>query len=312
MEIKNKIVFISGPTSSGKSNLALRIAKKIKGEIINADSMQVYKELKIITARPLSKDQKKIKHHLYGHRSGNVRYNVYNWCKEASKKINEISKNKKVPIVVGGTGLYFHSLINGIAKLPSIPEKIKKEGSLILNEKGWNKFFNETKKFDCESCLQLKKNDSQRLKRIWEVFKYTGIPLSHWKKNTSFTFIKKYNYDFILILPNRKDLYANCDNRFLKMIDLGAIEEVKKLKDKKYDLSLPIMKAHGVPELIKYVSDIFSLDEAIIKAQQATKRYVKRQFTWWRGSNIKPDLIFNYFPSNIDLNRLEILKKYTN
>ena len=312
MKIKNKIVFISGPTASGKSSLAIRIAKKIKGEIINADSMQVYKELKIITARPLVKEQKKIKHHLYGHRSGNVRYNVYDWCKEASKKINEILKGKKIPIIVGGTGLYFHSFINGIVKIPSIPEKIKKDSSSILNAKGWNKLFNETKKFDYESCLQLKNNDSQRLKRIWEVFEYTGMPLSYWKKNTRFNFVKKYNYDFILILPNRKDLYHNCENRFLKMIDLGAIEEVKKLKYKNYDPSLPIMKAHGVPELIKYLSGNFSLDEAIARAQQATKRYVKRQFTWWKGSNINPDLIFNYFPSNIDLNGLEILKKYTN
>ena len=185
MKIKNKIVFISGPTTSGKSNLAIRIAKKIKGEIVNADSMQVYKELKIITARPLAKDQKKTKHHLYGHRLGNVRYNVYDWCKEASKKISEISKNKKIPIIVGGTGLYFHSFINGIAKIPFIPEEIKKDSTSILNEKGWNKFFNETKKLDHVSCLQLEKNDSQRLKRIWEVFKYTGIPLSHWKKNTN-------------------------------------------------------------------------------------------------------------------------------
>ena len=312
MKKKNKIVFISGPTASGKSSLALRIAEKIKGEIVNADSMQVYKELKIITARPLAKDQKKIKHHLYGHRLGNVRYNVYDWCKEASKKIHEISKNKKIPIIVGGTGLYFHSFINGIVKMPFIPEKIKKESASILKEKGWNKFFNETKKLDYESCSQIKKNDSQRLKRIWEVFKYTGTPLSYWKKNTNFNFVKTYNYDFILILPNREDLYHNCENRFLKMINLGAIEEVKRLKYKNYDLSLPIMKAHGVPELIEYLSGNFSLDEAINRAQQATKRYIKRQFTWWNGSNINPNLIFNYFPSNIDLNGLEILKKYTN
>ncbi len=312
MKKKNKILFISGPTTSGKSNLAIRIAKKIKGEIVNADSMQVYKELKIITARPLLKDQKKIKHHLYGHRLGNIRYNVYDWCKEASKKIYEISKNNKIPIIVGGTGLYFHSFINGIIKMPFIPDKLKIDSASALREKGWNKFFNETKKFDYKSCLQIKKNDAQRLKRAWEVFKYTGIPLSDWKKNTNQNFVKKYNYDFILILPNRKNLYLNCEKRFLEMIDHGAIKEVKKLKYKNYDSNLPIMKAHGVPELIEYLSGNFSLDEAISRAQQATKRYVKRQFTWWKGSNINPDLIFNYFPSNIDLNGLEILKKYTN
>tara|TARA_Y100000590_G_scaffold36365_2_gene39403 strand:+ start:4304 stop:5242 length:939 start_codon:yes stop_codon:yes gene_type:complete len=312
LKLKKNILFISGPTASGKSDLAIKIALAIKGEIINADSMQIYKDLKVITARPSVKEQKKIKHHLYGYLPGNKRYNVFNWCNDALKKIKEIENCLRVPIVVGGTGLYFHSFINGIARMPTIPEEIKRESEEKFKKNDLESVYDELKNFDPDSISKIRKNDIQRLKRIWEVMRYTGVALSTWQKKANKKFIDDYNFKLILILPNREKLYRHSEKRFLNMINNGALEEVRKLKEKNYDNKLPIMKAHGVPEIMNYFSGIYSLDEAISKAQQVTKNYIKRQFTWWKGSKIKPDEVFHNFSSNIDLKSLKILKKFNN
>tara|TARA_B100000029_G_C17521822_1_gene940199 strand:+ start:350 stop:1288 length:939 start_codon:yes stop_codon:yes gene_type:complete len=309
---KNKILFISGPTTSGKSSLALNIASRINGEIINADSMQVYKDLKIITARPSAKDEKKIIHHLYGHKLGSERYNVYKWCNESLNQIKKIVLNNKVPIVVGGTGLYIHSLINGIYNIPNIPEYLKKESDLRLKKIGANKFFNEVKKLDPVSIKKIKEKDFQRLKRLWEIYEHVGISFSDLRKKEQKNFLNDYEYFFILMLPTREFLYENCNSRFIKMIKDGAVEEVRNLKNKNYNQDLPIMKAHGVPEIIDYLSGKINLEDAISKSQQNTRNYVRRQFTWWKGSKIEPNKIFNEFPSNSDLNSLKILKKLTN
>ena len=305
---KNKILFISGPTNSGKSKLAIEIANKVDGEIINADSMQVYNELRIVTARPSKDEEKDIKHHLYGHIKGNKRYNVYDWCNGCKTKMQEIINLNKVPIIVGGTGLYFYSFIKGIAKIPKIPESVKRKSNLRLKEIGLNNFIDEIKKMDQDSLKKINKNDSQRLKRLWEVMTFSGISLSQWQKNVKVNFIKNYNYNLILILPDKDILKKKCDKRFLKMIDNGAIKEVEKLKEKNYDQELPIMKAHGVTELIKYIDGILSLKDAINEAQKSTRKYVKRQLTWWRGSEIKPDKVFDSYPFNIDLNSLKTEK----
>ena len=305
---KNKILFISGPTNSGKSKLAIEIANKVDGEIINADSMQVYNDLRIVTARPSKDEEKDIKHHLYGHIKGNKRYNVYDWCNDCKTKMQEIINLDKVPIIVGGTGLYFYSFIKGIAKIPKIPESVKRKSNLRLKEIGLNNFIDEIKKMDQDSLKKINKNDSQRLKRLWEVMTFSGISLSQWQKNAKVSFIKNYNYNLILILPDKDILKKKCDTRFLKMIDDGAIKEVEKLKEKNYDQELPIMKAHGVPELIKYIDGILSLKDAISEAQKSTRKYIKRQLTWWRNSEIKPDKVFDSYPLNIDLNSLKIEK----
>ena len=278
MKLKKYILFISGPTSSGKSFLSLKIAQKINGEIINADSMQVYQDLNIITDRPSKYDQRIIQHHLYGHISGGIRYNVNNWCKECSKKISRIEKKNKIPIVVGGTGLYFSSIINGISKIPEIPEDIKNDSLKELNKYGWNKLYRTVKKFDNQATLSLNKNDNQRLRRIWEVMQYTGIPLSKWRSNSNVKYINDYKFKLILILPEKQKLYKKCNNRFLKMIDDGGINEVKKLMERGFDSSLPIMKAHGVPEIIEYLLGNISLKKATERAQKVTRNYIKRQF----------------------------------
>ena len=185
------IIFISGPTGIGKSELALKLASKTNGEIINADSMQVYKELKILTARPLDHDQKIVPHHLYGHVSGTYRYNVAEWCNETMSILKKNNQKKILSIIVGGTGLYIETLINGIANIPIISQEYKEQSSRLLLDLGLNKFYHEVYKIDKVSCEKISNKDSQRLKRIWEVYHSTGKTLSEWIFNNHKTFFTK-------------------------------------------------------------------------------------------------------------------------
>jgi tRNA dimethylallyltransferase len=220
------IYFIVGPTAIGKSDLALRIAQHINGEIINADSMQVYKNLNILTARPQKQDLKKIKHHLYGHIEGFNRYNVAHWCNESLKIIKK-NNNKKPLIFVGGTGMYIDKLINGLFNIPTIPEKLKKQSEKELNKLGINKFYEEVIKVDKEATIKINSNDSIRLRRIWEIFMHTKIPMSTWTKKNEKKFIQNDDYYLYKFLPNREKNYARVKKRFVKMVESGAINEVE-------------------------------------------------------------------------------------
>ena len=299
--MKNSIYFITGPTAIGKSDFAIKLSKQLNGEIINCDSMQIYKDLNILSARPSLLDNKKVNHHLYGYISGNERYNVERWCKDASNKINLLNKKKITPILVGGTGLYIDTLINGIASIPTIPEEIKDKSKKIFDEIGSKNFYKLVYELDFEATKNISKNDSQRLKRIWEVYKHTNKKFSYWKKNTRKKFLNSDNFKIILFLPNREKNYQRVNERVLKMIDNGAIEEIKNLLNLKYKKTLPIMKAHGVPEIISYLEGSISLNDCIQKIQLVTRHYVKRQNTWWKSSNLPILKKFNEFPDEIDL-----------
>jgi len=300
------LTFVVGPTCIGKSDFAIKLAKKIKGEIINADSMQVYKELKILTARPSKEDQSLIPHHLYGHVSGAYRYNVDKWCNEVIKIININNKKNINSIIVGGTGLYIDKLLNGLANIPQIPEIYKKKSQQILLELGNNLFFEEVKKIDKKSCNNISKNDVQRLKRIWEVFQYTKKPISYWQSSKHKKYLHNRNYKILLFLPERKKIYDKIDLRFTSMIDRGVIEEVKNLLSLNIAKDLPIMRAHGVPEISKFLSGDFDLNQCIQRSQQVTRNYAKRQMTWWRSSKLEINNYFEDFPGNIDLKLLKI------
>jgi len=191
--LKTQIYFVLGPTASGKSKFALSLANKLNGEIINADSMQIYKELSILTARPTIHDQKKINHHLYGFVKGDIRFNVQKWCEEASKKINYLVNKNITPILVGGTGLYIESLINGIVSIPSIPEKVKKESEKMILKIGKENFFNLVKEHDSDAMKNIAPNDIQRIRRIWEVNFFTKKKFSDWKKSKNKNLLLKYN-----------------------------------------------------------------------------------------------------------------------
>ncbi len=295
-------IFITGPTAIGKTSLALSLAKKYNGYIINSDSMQVYKELKILTARPTIDEQKNIEHFLFGHVSGRLRYNVAQWCNDIIDIIKSKKNKKKVAIVVGGTGLYINSLLNGIATIPNIEEKYKEKSKKILLEIGTKEFYKIVHAIDKISCEKISVNDSQRLQRIWEVYQATKKPLSEWINQNHKIFLKNFKYQIFLFLPNREKIYKTINKRFVTMINNGAIEEVKNLLSMKLNLSLPIMKAHGVPEISNFLSGIYDLEECISKGQQVTRNYAKRQITWWKSSKLNNINNYDVFPSDFEIN----------
>ena len=304
--MKNTIYFITGPTATGKSKFAIDLSKKIKGEIVNADSMQIYKELKIITARPSQLDNKKIKHHLYGYVDGSNRYNVEKWCQDASQVIKSLNKKNINPIFVGGTGLYIDTLINGIASIPSVPETIRNDSKNLLEKVGKEEFYKIVKKIDEDSIKLIFPNDIQRLRRIWEVFYYTNKKFSEWKKNKNKKFITSLDYKIFLFLPDRKKNYERVNKRVLTMIKSGAIEEIEKLLKLNYNKDLPIMRAHGVPEISAYLKNKITLEDCIKKIQLVTRHYVKRQNTWWNSSNLQIFKKITEFPDNLDKNLINL------
>jgi len=300
--LNNSILFITGPTGIGKSDLAIKLSKEINGEIINADSMQIYRELKVITARPTNIDIKLIKHHLYGYVSGSERYNVEKWCNDAKNIIESLFKNNVTPIFVGGTGLYIDTLINGITSIPSIPESIKKESNNLFDKIGLDNFFDLIKEIDINAVNNISKNDTQRLKRIWEVYKFTGKKFSLWKDNKNKKFLDNIEYKIILFLPDRTKNYNRVNKRVESMIENGAVHEIENLLKYNYSSKLPIMRAHGVPEISSYLQKKVTLEECINNIQLVTRHYVKRQNTWWNSSNLQFYKKFNEFPDEIDIN----------
>ena len=302
----NTVYVIAGPTATGKSDLSISLAKKISGAVINSDSMQVYENLEILTARPTLSEMKNINHHLYGFVDGRERYNVERWSKDATEIIKKTSAKNLTPILVGGTGLYINTLINGLVDLPSIPESIKMESEKILQKFGKDFLINQIKNVDPESLNEINHNDTVRLRRIWEVFESTGKKFSEWKLNKNKKFITDYKFKILLFLPDREKNYQVVNSRFVKMMKSGAVEEVKKLLELNLNDSLPVMRAHGVPEIKKYLANESTLEECINKGQQVTRNYVKRQHTWWNSSNLEIFQKFDKFPSEIDINSIKI------
>ena len=281
------IIVISGPTGIGKSNLAISLAKKINGVIINADSMQIYKELKIISSQPSDRDRRIISHELYSIRSIHQNFSVMDWLELVEEKLGVIFYKNKIPIIVGGTGLYIKSAINGISKIPKVDKVVFENCSKLLEKIGTSEFKKLVEEVDKD--FTIKNIDKQRLIRAYSVYLQTGKTISEWYKNSK---IKKiYNTFFsILLEQEREKNYKNCENRFEEFINKGAIEEVKFLKDKNFDRSLPGFKCLGVNWILKYLEKEVSLKDAIAFSKRDTRRYVKRQLTWFRH-NFNPDLI---------------------
>ena len=228
MDLKSKIILIYGPTASGKSNYAIKLSKKIKGEIINADSMQIYKELKILSARPLKKDYQKIKHHLYGFQDVKKNFSTGDWLKLVNKKILEIKKQKKIPIVVGGTGLYFKALTDGLVNIPNIPKNFREKIRKLNKKLGNKKFFLRLKKLDPLIKNKINPSDSQRTIRAYEVKLYTKRSIYDWFKNTKNIYQKKDFYKIYIDFP-REELLKRINIRVQKMIKNGLVSEVKKI-----------------------------------------------------------------------------------
>ncbi len=279
MDIQSKIILIFGPTASGKSKFAIKLAKKLNGEIINADSMQVYKELKILTARPLLKEQKKIKHHLYGFQSVKKNFSTGQWLQLALKKIKEIKKKKKIPILVGGTGLYFKSLTDGLVKISKIPFKYRIQIRDLQKKIGQKKFYKKLLKIDPMVKGKINPNDIQRSIRAYEVKSFTKLSLYEWFNKTS----KKFqDEEFIKIYLNypREYIIEKINLRTKNMFKKGVINEVKKFTKLNVKKDKIINKVIGISEIQKYLNDGESLKKIIESISIKTRQYAKRQKTW--------------------------------
>ena len=283
MDLSSKIVLISGPTASGKSAFAIKLAKKIYGEIVNADSMQVYKELQILSARPKIKDYQSIKHHLYGFQSVKKNFSVGDWLKLAKKKITEIQKRQKVPILVGGTGLYFKSLTDGLIKIPDIPIRIRNKIRLLNKKIGQEKFYKKLIILDKKIKNKIDPNDIQRSIRAYEVKYHTKKSLVDWYKNTK-SIYDKDNFFKIYIDYPREKLIERIYLRSKKMIRNGAVNEVQKFLKLKVKKDKTATKAIGINEISDYLDQKADLNEIITKIAIKTRQYAKRQSTWSRGN----------------------------
>jgi tRNA dimethylallyltransferase len=285
--MQQPILLIGGPTASGKSAYALKLAEGRDAVIINADSMQVYRELPILTAHPSVEDKARAPHLLYGFLPAAERCNAALWLAAAKQEIDTALEAGKTPIVVGGTGLYLRCLVQGIAVIPEIAEELRVEARHLLEQIGNAEFHRMLAAKDPVAASTLNPGDSQRILRAWEVITHTQVPIHEWQGRPHTLLYPKESFTGYFINPPREQLYAQCDARFLTMLERGALEEVKALAEQRLDASLPAMKALGVQELIRYIQGDASLAEATAKAQQATRNYAKRQVTWF--SNQFPD-----------------------
>jgi len=300
-----KIILIAGPTGSGKSEIAIRLAKKINGEIINADSMQVYKEIKILSARP--EKIYNITHYLYGNISVKQNFSAGEWLKKVKLNLNKILNKKKIPVFVGGTGLYFKLLTEGISDIPKIPDSIRVKARRLNKKLGNDKFYNLLIKLDPLVENKIKQNDTHRLIRAYEVIVFTKKSLIEWQKTNKNDF-SNYRFIKIYINPENNFLHKLLRLRLKKMFELNAVDEVKKFYKLKVDKTLPANKILGLEEIKKYLDKKISIEKAFEETFIRTRRYVKRQRTWFRGH--MKDWISIFHP-NFDILTKKILKLVT-
>ena len=298
MDVESKIILISGPTASGKSSFAIKLAKKVNGEIINADSMQVYKQLKILSARPDQSKYQNINHHLYGFHDIKKNFSTGDWLKLSFKKIKEIKKKNKTPILVGGTGLYFKALTDGLVKIPNIPLKIRNQIRTQQLKIGQNKFYKKLLKLDPASKNKINSTDPHRSIRAYEVKLYTQRSIHEWYKNTKPNFQKSDFYKIYIDFP-RRELIDKINLRSKKMIENGAIEEVKNFIKLKVRKDKSVNKAIGINEIRQYLNYEKELEEIIENISIKTRQYAKRQSTWARGNmnswfKLKPNELNNF------------------
>ena len=292
MEQEKKIILIAGPTASGKSKLAIKLAQYFNGEIINADSMQIYKEISILTSRPSYQDIKIIKHHLYGFNSVKKKFSTGHWLKMVLKKIEEQWNSGKMPIIVGGSGLYFKALTDGLVKVPEIPSNIRTEVRKLHKKIGQKFFFNKLIKLDPLAKIFILPSDTQRSMRAYEVKKFTNKSLFELIKETKSNFDKKI-FKKIFINTPRELLNKKIEKRVEKMFNEGAVDEVKNFFKMKVYRELSSNKIIGVHEIKAYLNGKLTLNDAKQLVAQKTRQYAKRQFTWARGHMKSWEMIYS-------------------
>ena len=277
-----RAVLIAGPTASGKSALALALAEALGGTIINADSMQVYRDLRIVTARPTAQEEARVPHLLYGHVDAAENYSVGRWCVDASAALAAVERAGRLPVVVGGTGLYFKALTRGLAAVPPIPPQIRAAVRERLERKGIAALYAELGERDAATARRLMPRDRARVTRALEVMLATGRSLTDWHAEGMKPALDAQAAVKLFLDVERAELYRRIDGRFDAMLGSGALDEVRALASRGLDPALPAMKAHGVPWLIRHLSGEIDLVAAVEGAKRDTRRYSKRQGTWFR------------------------------
>ena len=288
----SKIIIIAGPTASGKSGLALNLAKTLNGVIINADSMQVYKDIPILAATPSAKDMKEVPHKLYGIYDASVRGNMVDWFDCALKEINTARQNNQTPIIVGGTGMYIETIEKGVTPIPETPAEIKKQVSNMEKEHGLPFLYELLKEKDEITAERLSPNDTTRIKRALEVYLHTKKGMSYWQTVPLKQYFSKEELVRIYIKPPRELLDIRARMRFDIMLQQGAVKEVEALLKKNLPDSLPAMRALGVQEIKAYLNGNSSLEEASELAKLHTRQYAKRQTTWF-NNRFSPDFCYD-------------------
>ena len=287
------ILVISGPTASGKSRLALALAERLAGEIINADSMQVYRDLSILTGRPSPEDEARVPHHLYGSHSVSDSSSVGIWLKAAVTVIEKVRNRNHLPIVCGGTGLYLKVLCEGLAPVPKVPAHLVALAGELYDSDGAAAFHDHLREIDPMAADRLPPTDRQRLIRAYTVRQATGRTLDNWKSMQTRGSPVKGPFYIVNLKPPREDLYDRINQRLLKMIELGALSEVRRL-DPSLGADIPALKALGVPEFRSHIDGLCCLEEAIERSQKGTRNFAKRQATWFRN-NLTANLLFEGF-----------------
>jgi tRNA dimethylallyltransferase len=277
-----KAVLIAGPTASGKSALALELALATGGVVINADSMQVYHDLRIITARPTHGEEARVPHRLYGHVDAAVNFSAGVWVSDAAKALEEAQAQGRLPIFIGGTGLYFKALTAGLSVVPPIPAEVREGVRARLERNGVEALHAELAARDPRAAERLNLRDRTRIARALEVIEATGRSLLDWHRDGEPPLLPKDSFRAVFLAPERDELYARINARFDAMLGAGALKEVERLAARQLDPLLPAMKAHGVPALIRHLRGELSLDEGASIGRADTRHYAKRQFTWFR------------------------------
>ncbi len=299
-----RLALIAGPTASGKSAVALELAEAAGGTIVNADSAQVYADLRIISARPTAGDEARVPHRLYGYRDGAEACSAADWASDSKRAIAEAHEAGRLPILVGGTGLYIRTLLDGIAPVPEIDPEVRKavrSFSVLHN-------YAALQEEDPAAALRLRPSDSTRVARALEVIRSTGRPLGDWQKERSGGIKDEVELLPLILLPERDWIYARCDERFEKMMSEEGVEEVRSLLERGLNPLLPVMRAIGVREIAAYLRGVWSREEALAAGRTATRQYAKRQYTWFtrqppsdwprfREASSDPDRLIAFFRS---------------
>jgi tRNA dimethylallyltransferase len=295
-----RAILIAGPTASGKSALSIRLAKAVGGAVVNADSMQVYRDLRVLTARPTPEEEAEVEHRLFGHVDAAVNYSVGRYLADLAATLAELAARGVTPILAGGTGMYFKAALYGLSDIPAVPEETRAAVRAAAENRSPQELHAELSAKDPETAARLRPTDPQRILRALEVFAATGKPLASFQGPRSAPLLDAAACRGFFIAPERETLYARIDSRFEKMMAEGALAEVDALRTRRLDPTLPAMRAHGVPHLVRHLDGHMSLEDAIAAGQRDTRHYAKRQFTfarhqlpdftWLSGADIWPAL----------------------